>query len=304
MPFEVKIHKKNYEKGEFSLKSICDFQQFLLIFNQHTEKIYHTYSFSIINPQIEFLISDNEGKFLFIKHISQNAFSIKYIDANDKKIFCNKFYEETLLKKIHSFFNSRTIELLESMKESHYENDEKNEFEDGNFCYSYNYKFDYHFLFPVALIVFYVILPIFWIFFKNESPSIYIISIPFIVVFASAIILGIIVRKNHIKESKRISITVSKHNPQITIILDGNTIVFLKSDIRELLIFGDSGLARLPHQWYSFSRIILKDNTLINIPSLLIDPFLIKKKIDMPYIQKKYREVCFIKNKSHISKNH
>jgi hypothetical protein len=293
---EVRLKKSCCEKGEFCLSRSCDLAEFLKIFSDHTQKVYSKYAFTLENPQIAFYLSNFKGQFLFIEHIAQDGYSVKFIDAEQKLIFTSNIYENSVLIKTPLFFNSQFEMLKQGMKKDDYKDKVADHFNDGNFLYIY--KPGHRFVFIYELLIS-IIAQVLLFLLLNDIPiyiNLFISSL-----YPAAFIVQVFYQINYIKESKRLAIRVSKCNPKVEGVLDGQDFSFLKFEIKELIIYHNSGLKRFGYGMYMFTRIVLIEDSIINIPDMVIDSELISEKFPETKITWKSVNFPYIKHKSKIS---
>jgi hypothetical protein len=296
MQMELRVHRSPCEKGEFLINRFCDLTEFTEVFSDYTQKVYSKYAFTLENPQIAFYLSNLKGQYLFIEHIAQDGYSVKYIDTIKKMVFTNNIYETIVLEKIPLFFSSKFEQLMQGMKTEVYKDSVADSFNEGNFLY--NYKPRHKIVFVYELMVS-IIGPILLFLFFNDIP-IY-INLFFSSFYPVAFIVQIFYQINYIKESKRLSIKVSKCNPKVEGTLDGRAFSFLKEEIKEVTVYYHHASKSFGYGNYWFTRIVLIENSIINIPDMVIDTEQIPEKFHGIKIIQKNVNFPYIKHKSRIS---
>jgi hypothetical protein len=297
----IKLQYNNFDEGEFTEEQPIEFESFIKIFDElANDRIYSKYSWTINNNYIKYFIKVDNAHCMVIEHISKDVYSITFAEQIDKYAFCNNFYNDTVKELCKLYFNKDFSILKEKLVKS----DIKatiflKRFIQIDYTYSYKYKK----IFDLIFGLFYLLAGIILLIIGIEIPlGINIIPLLFSISFLTGYFFLIKLHLNHLKESKNKSITISSVHDEIIVTDYNSEITFTKSDIKRLLIVKSAGF-RNPYVGYEFAQIILKNDSIINISSMIMDPFLIAKKIEGVEKLQKVVTYAYIKPRTNFTVN-
>jgi hypothetical protein len=297
----LKIQYINFDEGEFTEEQPIDYKSFIEMFDKEAnDRFYTKYSWTINNNYIKYFIKVDNAQYMVIEHISKDVYSITFAEQIDKYVYGNNFYGDTIKDLCKLFFDNAFLTLKDKLGQLETKTISLiNQFIQIDYTYSYKYKKIFDLIFGSMNL--FISIP-FLIFGFTMPLGINIIPLLFSISFLTGYFFLIKLHINHLKESKYKSITISSVHDEIIVTDDNSEISFTKSDIKRLLIVKSAGF-RNPYVGYEFAQIILKNDNIINISSMIMEPFLIAKKIEGVEKLQKVVTYAYIKPRTNFTVN-
>jgi hypothetical protein len=274
---KLKLQHDTFEEGEFTSEQDVSLEDLLTIFQNNSQIVKTKRAFTINRPYITFFIQEGEN-YLRLSHFAKDAFSVYYCNDPDDKLFIGNFYKKTVLKIISLFGQDQHDELVKLIpRTSESEKALIKLFIRDDFFYSYKLRgrgslIFYTLLFlPTGLFFFFTALKMF-------NTALFFFPLAFGLFFIITLILLYRIQLNHINDSKFKTIKISSGSSIVEINDNGQSSVFNKSEIREVIFYYTLAFKN-PFADYSYSKIILKNGTTFNISYMILDQLILSHKL-------------------------
>ena len=280
----LKLQYENFESGEFTDEIAVDKDALLKLFEEHTQinNPYHTIS----SARIKFFLSEG-GHYLSAMHFSKDAFTVFYCNANDDKLYTGNFYKASV-KTMLEYFALQNYNALNKLipRTTSNKSELQKRFSNEDFTYRYKYRG------LIWLLIHSVItIPLFYVMYQmgmktSFGISFILLALP-VSIYPVSVIMHLILNCNYVKKSKGKSLKISKGSSTVIFTDHENRVVFEKPDIEEIIIVEGSG-PRNPFFLYNYTRIILKNREVCEIPFMILHSgLLILKLKDIPIKRKR-----------------
>jgi hypothetical protein len=297
----IKLQYNNFDEGEFTEEQPIDYASFLEIFDKEANDRFDTkYSWTINNNYIKYFINGDNAHYTVIEHLGKEVYSFTYFNKIDKYAYGNNFYYNTIIELCKLYFENDFSALKQELGKS-----EKKATKLINFFtqHSLTYSFKHKKYFSLIIGSFYPLMGCAILFneliFRNRvNVLLLIFSILLFTIYFFLIKLHL----NHLKESKNKSITISSGNDNIKVNIEDIEIKFVKSDIKKLIVVNSTSF-RNPFAEYEYTQIILNNDSIINITDMIIDTYLMEKKLKGVEKEKKATGYAYIKPRTNFTVN-
>jgi hypothetical protein len=298
----IKLQYNNFDEGEFTEEQPIDYASFLEIFDKEAnDRFYTKYSWTINNNYIKYFINLDNVQFMVIEHIAKDVYSITFAEQIDKYVYGNNFYDDTIKDLCKLYFDNAFLTLKDKLGKLETKTISLiNQFKQIDYTYSFRFKKQFDLIF--GSIYFLTMAIIFLVGAILTPMGINIPLMLFSISFFTGYFFLIRLHLNHLKESKNKSITISSVHEEITVKNDDEEINCVKSDIKKLQLINSAGF-RNPYAGYGYTQIILNNNIIINISDMIMDTFLIAKKIDGVEKLQKVVTYAYIKPRTNLKVN-